>query len=110
MSRLHRKFMGIDSPTDVLTFELDHDPRGRVLTGEVIVCVSQATRQSRRRGIPLKHEVLLYALHGMLHLCGFDDRTDRDFKDMHRKEDEILETLGFGRVFEGKGLKESRSK
>ncbi len=34
MSRLHRKFMGIDSPTDVLTFELDHDPRGRVLTAK----------------------------------------------------------------------------
>ena len=38
----------------------------------------EAMRQSKTRGTPVKHELLLlYALHGMLHLCGFDDRTDR---------------------------------
>jgi ssRNA-specific RNase YbeY (16S rRNA maturation enzyme) len=51
------------------------------------------------RSIPPRMELLLYALHGMLHLSGFDDRTDRDFALMHRTEDSILESLGFAPVF-----------
>lgn len=99
MSQLHERFMGIAGPTDVLTFELEHDRRGRVTCGEVVVCVPEARRQARKRGIALRLELLLYALHGMLHLCGFDDRTDRGFRTMHRREDDILTRLGFGPVF-----------
>ena len=99
MSQLHERFMGIEGPTDVLTFELEHDARGRVTAGEVVVCVPEARRQARHRGIELRMELLLYALHGMLHLCGFDDRTDRGFRTMHRREDDILTSLGFARVF-----------
>lgn len=99
MSELHERFMNLPGPTDVLTFELDHDLRGRVTGGEVIVCVPEARRQAKERGIALRMELLLYALHGMLHLCGFDDRTDRGFRTMHRREDDILTALGFGPVF-----------
>jgi probable rRNA maturation factor len=99
MAELHAQFMGTAGPTDVLTFELDHDTRGRVTAGEVVVCVPQARRQACQRGIELRMELLLYALHGMLHLCGFDDRTARGFRIMHRREDDILTALGFGPVF-----------
>ena len=96
MSALHERHMGIAGPTDVLTFELDRDGRGRVISGEVVVCVAQARRQAKG---PLKEEVLLCALHGMLHLNGLDDRTPRQFNAMHRQEDLILTRLGIGRVF-----------
>ncbi|MGB7158761.1 MAG: rRNA maturation RNase YbeY, partial [Tepidisphaeraceae bacterium] len=99
MSQLHQQFMSLPGPTDVLTFELDHDAKGNVTAGEVVVCVPEARRQARSRGIELRMELLLYALHGMLHLCGFDDRTDRDFRTMHRREDDILTQLGFQPVF-----------
>jgi rRNA maturation RNase YbeY len=99
MSQLHRQFMGIDGPTDVLTFPIDEDARGRVTSGEVIVCVPQAIRESKPRRIPVRVELLLYAVHGMLHLLGYDDRTARDFHIMHRTEDDILTRLGFGPVF-----------
>ena len=99
MSELHERFMGIAGPTDVLTFELEHDGRGRVVAGEVVVCVPHAVRAARRSGVAVRKEVLLYALHGMLHLCGFDDRTDRDFVRMHQREDDILKKLGVGVVF-----------
>jgi probable rRNA maturation factor len=99
MRQLHAQFMGIPGPTDVLTFELEHDRRGRVTAGEVVICVPEAKRQAKNRGIELRMELLLYALHGMLHLCGFDDRTDRGFRTMHRREDDILTALGFGPVF-----------
>lgn len=99
MARLHQQFMNIPGPTDVLTFELDHDSRGNVTCGEVVICVPEARRQAKQRGIELRMELLLYGLHGMLHLCGFDDRTGRGFRTMHRREDDILTALGFGPVF-----------
>jgi probable rRNA maturation factor len=99
MADIHQRFMGIAGPTDVITFELDHDARGRVVAGEVVVCVPYALRQARRSGAAVKTELLLYALHGMLHLSGFDDRTARDFGAMHPREDEILRAIGVGAVF-----------
>src|SRR2546423_3511037 len=93
MRELHRRFMKVDCPTDVLTFPIDENE------GEVYVNVAEARRQARRRGNEAKREVLLYAIHGMLHLLGYDDRTRRDFAMMHRMEDEILEALGVGAVF-----------
>ncbi len=99
MSELHVQFMNITGPTDVLTFPLDLDGRGRAISGEVVVCVSEARRRAKEHGVLLREELLLYALHGMLHLAGFDDRTDRDFKRMHRTEDQILARLGVGAVY-----------
>jgi len=96
MSRLHEHYLNLPGPTDVLSFELEQDARGRCTAGEVIVCVPQARRQAH--GDPHR-EVLLCALHGMLHLSGFDDRTSRQFTAMHRAEDRILRRLGVGPVF-----------
>ncbi len=99
MSRLHEQFMGISGPTDVLTFPLDENARGDIISGAIAICVPEARRQSASRGIAVERELLLYALHGLLHLCGFDDRTDKAFSAMHRKEDQILTRLGVGALF-----------
>jgi probable rRNA maturation factor len=112
MKRLHKKYLGINTTTDVLTFELEHDAQGRVIGGEVVVCMPQARRQARllsplspqssvlsTYSSALAKEVLLLALHGMLHLSGFDDKTDRQFMAMHRAENRILSRLGVGPVF-----------
>jgi probable rRNA maturation factor len=99
MSSLHKKFLGQPGPTDVLTFELDHDSRGRTIAGEIIICSTIAKSRSRRLAHPLAHELLLYAIHGLLHLCAFDDRTASTFAAMHAKEDEILTRIGIGPVF-----------
>jgi len=99
MADLHQQFLGIPGPTDVLTFPLETDKKGRPLSGEVVICMPEARRRCRESGGKLRDELLLYALHGLLHLCGYDDRTDRDFKAMHRMEDRILSRLGVGPVF-----------
>lgn len=112
MSQLHEQFMNIAGPTDVLTFPLEEDERGQVMDGQVVICVPEARRRVKTFGgrkrlagdkilseRDLQNELLLYALHGMLHLCGFDDRTDSAYTTMHRLEDEILTQLGIGRVF-----------
>jgi probable rRNA maturation factor len=99
MAKLHAQFMGIAGPTDVLTFPLDEDARGRVTSGEVVVCVPEARRRAKDHNERPERELLLYALHGMLHLSGYDDRTAADFRRMHRTEDKILTQLGIGPVF-----------
>jgi len=101
MSRLHQKFLRQRGPTDVLTFELEYDLTGRVIDGEVIICLHEARRRVAGSGFALKYELLLYALHGMLHLCGFSDRTKSGFEAMHATEDRILTELGIGPVFHG---------
>jgi probable rRNA maturation factor len=100
MSRLHERHLGIEGPTDVLSFELEHDGRGRVLSGEVVLCVPEARRQARRRKTAERDEILLYTLHGVLHLSGYDDRTRSDYRKMHQMEDQILTQLGVGSVFD----------
>ena len=99
MGELHQRFLDIRGPTDVLTFPLETDSRGRATAGEVVVCVPEARRRAREAGTALQSELLLYALHGLLHLSGFDDRTARGFAAMHRTEDDILTRLGVGPVF-----------
>jgi probable rRNA maturation factor len=103
MSRVHRRFMNISGPTDVLTFPLETDSRGRCTSGEIILCLPEARRSAKRQGVRVEHELLLYALHGMLHLHGLDDRTESGYRQMHRMEDLILKKLGIGPVFHAHG-------
>lgn len=110
MARLHEGFMGIAGPTDVLTFELQHDNRGRVTAGEVVVNAQEAARQARAHGVQLEDELLLYALHGLLHLSGYNDTTKSAYTKMHRTEDRILTKLGVGRVFARRSVSRPRRK
>jgi rRNA maturation RNase YbeY len=99
MAPLHKTWLNQSGPTDVLTFELDHDLRGRPTSGEIVICSTIARQNARKMGHSVTHELLLYALHGLLHLSGFDDRTASAFAAMHAKEDEILTRLGIGPLF-----------
>lgn len=97
--RLHRKFLGGPSLTDVVTFLLEEDDKKRPVSAEIYLCLSVARRQARLRRIPVRHELLLYAIHGILHLSGFDDVTPRKYGVMHKEEDRVLRQLGVGAVF-----------
>lgn len=99
MSELHKRFMDIDLPTDVLTFPLELDHRSRPTAGEVVICVPVARERARENGTTPGNEVLLYAIHGLLHLSGWDDRTGPQYRRMHEMEDRILRKLGVGPVF-----------
>jgi probable rRNA maturation factor len=100
MSSLHQQFMNLPAPTDVLSFPLEMDQRGRATSGEVVICVPEARRRAAIDGTSVPNELLLYAIHGLLHLSGMDDRTQRGFAQMHRMEDQILVRLGIGPVFQ----------
>ena len=99
MAQLHEQFLNLPGPTDVLTFELDHDQTGRVTEGEIVVCLPEAQRQAATRSHDAGVELLLYVIHGLLHLVGYDDHDPADYAAMHAKEDQILQSLGFGTIF-----------
>lgn len=83
MSQVHRQFLHQRGPTDILTFE----------HGEILISVPIAKRNARRFGNSLRRELCLYILHGLLHLHGFDDRTERDTREMERTQNRILKRL-----------------
>jgi probable rRNA maturation factor len=98
--RLNRRFLAHDWPTDVLSFDLS-DP-GEPLSGEVIVSAERAARVAKRRQADAQAELLLYVVHGLLHLCGYDDLSPDKARRMHRRENEILTELGYPDVFAGR--------
>ncbi|MEJ6580211.1 MAG: rRNA maturation RNase YbeY [Akkermansiaceae bacterium] len=81
MGRIHGEFLDDDSPTDVITF--DH--------GELLVGVETAQRQAGIFASSPDLEIALYGIHGMLHLAGFDDRSEKDAKAMANRQMELLE-------------------
>lgn len=97
MADAHRRHLGVDGPTDTLSFDLrdasDAEDATRV-EGEVLLGGGVARRQAEQRGHAVRLELLLYALHGLLHLLGEDDRCEADFRRMHEKENELLEAIG----------------
>jgi probable rRNA maturation factor len=89
---LNRRFLAHDYPTDVLSFLLERD-KAR-LEGEVVVSADTATREAARLGWPAGDELLLYVVHGTLHLVGYDDTTDELQTIMRAAEKKYLTALG----------------
>ena len=112
MRQLNREHLAHDYTTDVLSFLLDHDldpvtaeqppvldgellpGRGKRLEGELIICAATAQRQARQFGWRTDDELLLYAVHGVLHLCGYTDSSESAREQMRARELEILQIRG----------------
>ena len=91
IQELNRAYRGIDGATDVLSFsqieggaEFVPAPAGRLLLGDVIVSVETARRQAQEQGHSLDAELRHLAVHGALHLLGYDHETDEDEASMNR--------------------------
>jgi len=84
---LNRVYRGQDRTTDVLAFP--QDGRGGLL-GDVVISVEQAARQARRARHPLSHEVALLAIHGTLHLLGYEDETEAGRRAMWEVQSRLL--------------------
>jgi probable rRNA maturation factor len=91
--RLNKQFLDHDEPTDVLTFPYT-EPGAKKLEGEVVIGYEAAAENAADRGIPVEQELLLYVIHGCLHLCGYDDKTAKVAKEMRAKERAYLKTVG----------------
>ncbi|MCI0639364.1 MAG: rRNA maturation RNase YbeY [Gemmataceae bacterium] len=91
--RLNKQFLKHDEPTDVLSFPLS-EPNAKKLAGELVIGVEVAHVHACERGHDVQAELALYVIHGLLHLCGYDDKTDRSTKEMRLRERHYLSELG----------------
>lgn len=102
---LNRDYRGVDRPTDVISFALEEGDEpaiiggpAEMLLGEIVISMETAMRQAAEYGHSLEREVAFLALHGMLHLLGYDHMTQEDEKRMFDKQTEILAALGVDRT------------
>ena len=122
IQRLNREFLGHDFPTDVISFVLSEPavPRDEIappetpdfqeeilaaaeshryadhlLEGELIISAETAEREAAAHGWSPRAELLLYVVHGLLHLCGYDDLTDEARPVMRSRERDLLASWGF---------------
>ena len=86
---LNRQHLDHDFPTDVLSFLLSEE-RIDHLEGEVVVSAEMACQTADGYQWSPQSELLLYLVHGLLHLCGYDDHDDTDRNRMRSREQEIL--------------------
>jgi probable rRNA maturation factor len=97
--RLNKQFLDHDEPTDVLSFPLS-DPSAKKLTGELVVGVEVARDQAAERGHDLQAELSLYVIHGLLHLCGYDDKSTATEREMRDRERHYLAALDLPNISE----------
>ena len=97
--RLNQRYLQHDEPTDVLSFPLS-EPNATKLAGELVVGVEVAAEQAADRGHDIQDELTLYVIHGLLHLCGYDDKNDAAEKQMRERERHYLRRLGLPDITE----------
>lgn len=95
---INRRHLGHDWATDVISFTLS-DEGDEELTGELVVSAEMAATTAREAGADPQAELALYVVHGLLHLCGFDDTTESGAAAMRRREGEVLTSEGFVNTF-----------
>lgn len=121
MGRLHERHSGIAGTTDVLTFvggeavggdgaapsaasdATEPAARGAGLEIDAAICADEAARRCGEFGHGAREELLLYSVHALLHALGFDDATADQHARMHAEEDRLLQRLGHGALFSGRG-------
>ena len=91
--QLNKRYLQHDEPTDVLSFPLS-EPRSGRLAGELVIGVEVAREQAAQRGHDVQAELALYVIHGLLHLCGYDDHEPADAAAMRERERHYLHALG----------------
>ncbi len=102
---VNRRYLDHDWPTDVISFRLSDDGAA-FLAGEVVVSAERAASVARQFGVDAQAELALYVVHGLLHLCGYDDLAAPDVDAMRRRETEILARERLTNTFPLVGLAE----
>ena len=102
MKRINLQFRGVDSVTDVLSFQNNvnngyywpnENKTDEELLGEIVICFSQLKRQSLYKKVELDYELALISVHGVLHLLGYDHHTKIEKEIMYSKTEKLLKNI-----------------
>jgi probable rRNA maturation factor len=102
---LNRDYLGVDAPTDVLSFpasesdgsEIDPETGARYI-GDILISVPYAAKGAAKAGHPVESELELLVVHGVLHLLGHDHAKPKEKAKMWKAQAEILASLGLGQI------------
>ena len=98
IAAVHRRWLGLAGPTDVITFDLSAGtagpPGAGVLAGDIVVSTETARRMARAVGWTPRQELAYYIVHGVLHLTGHDDHTAADCRQMRARERAVMKACG----------------
>ncbi|MCR8853090.1 rRNA maturation RNase YbeY [Lysinibacillus fusiformis] len=103
---INREYRGKDQPTDVISFALEELGEGEIavtfegmprVLGDIIISTDRAKEQAEEYNHSFERELGFLAVHGFLHLLGYDHMEPEEEKVMFTKQDEILQTFGLGR-------------
>lgn len=103
---LNRDYRGVDRPTDVLSFALQEETEDEPdildyeddLLGDIIISVERARSQAEEYGHSFERELVYLAVHGTLHLLGYDHEQEEDKVEMRRQEENVMSQIGLLRV------------
>ncbi|MDR1170730.1 MAG: rRNA maturation RNase YbeY [Prevotellaceae bacterium] len=87
---MNKKYLNHDYYTDVITFDYTVD---NIISGDIFISVERVHENAHRFGAPFSHELRRVIYHGILHLCGYMDKSDDEQRTMREKEDFYLKTL-----------------
>lgn len=88
--RVNREFLSHDYYTDIITFD---DCRGRLLRGDIVISLDTVRSNSELQGVPYQAELLRVIIHGVLHLCGINDKGPGEREIMEAAENKALTLL-----------------
>lgn len=106
IQEINRDYRDKDQPTDVISFALEEVGDGETIIigegiprvlGDIIISTERTQEQAGEYGHSFERELGFLAVHGFLHLLGYDHMTEEDEKVMFGKQDEILQSYGLGR-------------
>jgi len=100
LHELNREYLGIDAPTDVLSFPASEtDPEtGRHYLGDILISIPRAATQAQTAGHALEAEAQLLTIHGTLHLLGYDHAEAEEKARMWKAQAEVLESIGLSGI------------
>lgn len=90
---LNRTYRNIDRPTDVLSFPMEDEQ----LLGDIVISIPKVRSQAEEYGHSFERELYFLAVHGFLHLLGYDHETKEDEEIMFGKQEQILSDMGIRR-------------
>ncbi|HOA40832.1 MAG: rRNA maturation RNase YbeY [Halanaerobiales bacterium] len=92
IQELNKEYRGIDEPTDVLSFPMDEE-----IWGDIIISTEKVLSQAEEYGHSLERELGFLAVHGILHLLGYDHQSAEEEAVMRLKEEKVLNKLKLSR-------------
>ena len=102
---LNREYRGVDRPTDVLSFALQEDMEDEPdaafeddMLGDIVISAERAKEQAKEYGHSFEREIVYLAVHGTLHLLGYDHEEEMDKQEMRSKEEEVMAILRLERA------------